>query len=143
MESWRKVWRDGLVPQMSTSHLRALQRGLARDDARLVQGATSAPPPVEHVLDWPIEGACVVGYGAWQSGAVATVGELDGWFAESCLETDRRLGEPAAVRYFLNWYDDVPRDEMRRELLAEIQHELAQRDRSAPPRRRRAAFAAA
>ena len=31
-----------------------------------------------------------------------------------------RLGEPAACRWFLNWFDDTPRDQMRRELLAEV-----------------------
>ena len=35
--------------------------------------------------------------------------------------------EPAACRWFLNWYDDTPRDEVRRELLAEVELALAER----------------
>jgi hypothetical protein len=146
MESWRKVWRDGFLPQFSTRSLLALQRGLKDNDGRLTQGATSIPAPHESVLDWPIEGACVLGFGAWQGDGVETVGDLESHFAEACFEADRRLGEPAAVRYFLNWYDDVPRDVMRRELLAEISRELPRRhdaDIFAPRRRKHPEFVAA
>jgi hypothetical protein len=37
------------------------------------------------------------------------------------------LGEPAACRWLLNWFDEAPRDEMRRLLLAEVSRTLAQR----------------
>ena len=47
--------------------------------------------------------------------------------AANAAEADTRLGEPAAVRYFLNWFDDTPRDEMRRQLLAEVNRALAER----------------
>ena len=127
MEAWRKVWREGLVPLLSTKGLEALKRGLLRDDGRLTQGATTTPPPMQCVLDWPVEGACVVGYCAWQGDGLETVGEVEEFFAKVCFEADQRLGEPAAVRYFLNWFDDTPRDEMRRLLLAEVNRALAQR----------------
>ena len=145
MESWRKVWRDGLALQVSTRGLLALKRGLAGDDPRLTQGATSVPPPLESVLDWPIEGACVLGYGAWQGDGLETVGEVESLFAEACFEADRRLGEPAAMRYFLTWYDDVPRDEMRRQMLSEVARELSRRyDFDAvTPRKKKAEFVAA
>jgi hypothetical protein len=145
MESWRKVWRDGLVPQISTRGLLAIKRGLVEDDARLTQGETSVPPPLESVLDWPIEGACVLGYGAWQGDGLETVGEVESLFAEACFEADRRVGEPAAMRYFLSWYDDVPRDEMRRQMLGEVNRELSRRFDfdSAAPRRKKAEFVAA
>lgn len=127
MEAWRKVWRDGLEPQLSTKGLQALKRGLLRDDARLTQGATTMPPPMQCVLDWPVEGACVVGYSAWQGDGLETVGEIEEVFARTCFEADQRLGEPAAVRYFLNWYDDTPRDEMRKQLLVEVARALGER----------------
>jgi hypothetical protein len=145
MESWRKVWREGLASQVSTRGLLALKRGLTGDDPRLTQGATSVPPPLESVLDWPIEGACVLGYGAWQGDGLETVGEIESLFAEACFEADRRLGEPAAVRYFLAWYDDVPRDEMRRQMLSEVARELSRRHDfdSVVPRKKKAEFVAA
>ena len=145
MESWRKVWRDGLAPQVSDRGLRALKRGLERDDCRLTQRATTQPPPLSHLLDWPVEGACVLGYGAWQGDGLETVGEIESLFAEACFEADRLLGEPTAVRYFLNWYDEVPREEMRRQMLAEVNRELARRSPSAlvKPRAKDLAFVAA
>jgi hypothetical protein len=145
MESWRKVWREGIAPQISTRGLLALKRGLACDDPRITQGATCVPPPLESVFDWPVEGTCVLSYGAWQGDGLETVGEIESLFAEACFEADRRLGEPAAVRYFLTWYDDVPRDEMRKQMLSEVSRELSRRYDfdTVAPRKRKAEFVAA
>jgi hypothetical protein len=127
MESWRKVWREGLVPLLSNAGLEALRRGLADDDSRLVQGTTTTPPPLACVQDWPVEAACVVGYCGWQGEGLETVAEVEEFFARMCFETDKRLGEPAGCRWFLNWFDETPREEMRRELLAEVNRALALR----------------
>src|SRR5438309_341588 len=127
MESWRKVWRDGVAPVLSTAGLQELRKALVRDDARLTQGATTTPPPLQCVLDWPVEGACALGYCAWQGDGLESVGEVEEFFARACFEADQRLGEPAACRWFLNWYDDTPREQMRRELLAEVNLTLAER----------------
>jgi len=127
MESWRKVWREGFAPQLSTAGLQALRRALAFDDGRLLQGATTSPPPMMCVQDWPAEATCVIGFCAWQGEGLATVGELEDYFARACHEADQALGEPAACRYFLNWFDDTPRDAMRRLLLEEVDLVLAQR----------------
>lgn len=127
MESWRKVWREGIAPQLSDEALEALRLALGRDDARILQGATTTPPPLQCVQDWPVEAACVLGYCGWQGEGLETVAEVEQFFAATCFEADRRLGEPAAVRWFLNWYDETPRDDMRRQLLAEVNHVLARR----------------
>ncbi len=127
MESWRKVWREGLAPHLSTAALMALQRGLQADDSRLIQGATTSPPPLECVRDWPVEAACVLGYCGWQGEGLQTVAEVEEFFARACFEADQALGEPAACRWFLNWFDDTPRDEVRRQLLPEINRTLAHR----------------
>ena len=52
--------------------------------------------------------------------------------ARACFEADKVLGEPAACRWFLNWYDETPRPEMRTQLLAEVESVLAQRHSSIP-----------
>jgi hypothetical protein len=127
MESWRKVWREGLAPQLSVAALTALRSGLMNDDPQLLQGATTTPPPLQCVQDWPVEAACILGYCGWQGEGLETVAEVEEFFAQACYEADQRLGEPAACRWFLNWYDDTPRDEMRRLLLAEVNRTLAQR----------------
>src|SRR5262245_36220188 len=132
MESWRKVWRDGLAPQLSVAGLEALARGLTNDDPQLLQGATTTPPPLQCVQDWPVEAACVLGYCGWKGEGRETVAEVEEFFAKACFEADQRLGEPAGCRWFLNWYDDTPRDEMRRLLLGEVNRTLAQRRAESP-----------
>lgn len=127
MESWRIVWRNGFVPVLSTLGLFALRDALRTDDPRLVQGATTAPPPLLCVQDWPVEAACALGVCGWLGDLLDTVGQVEEHFAKCCFEADQRLGEPAACRWFLNWFDDTPRDDMRRDLLAEVELALADR----------------
>ncbi len=57
----------------------------------------------------------------------ARVEECEEFFAKSCFDADERLGEKAACRWFLNWFDDTPRDQMRRDLLTEVEAELTLR----------------
>jgi hypothetical protein len=125
MESWRKVWREGLAPQISQAGLEALRLALIQDDPRLLQGATTSPPPLQCVQDWPVEAACGLGYCAWQGDGLETVAEVEEYFARACFEADQRLGEPAGCRWFLNWFDETPREEMRRQLLTEVNRALA------------------
>lgn len=127
METWRKSFRDGFAPVLSTPGLIALARALLHDDPRLIQGATSNPPPLSCVADWDVCGACLVGYAGWQGDGVCSVGELERHFANTCAEIDSQLGHPGACGYLLNWYDDTPRERMRRELLPEVRRELARR----------------
>jgi hypothetical protein len=127
MQSWRTVWRKGFLPNLPTTGLRALREALQNDDPRLTQGSTTTPPPLLCVQDWLVEAACALGFCGWQGEDLATVGEVEEFFARVCFEADQRLGEPAACRWFLNWFDDSPRDEMRRELLAEVERALAAR----------------
>lgn len=128
MESWRKVWRDGIAPQIASEALDALRQALVADDARLLQGATTTPPPLACVQDWPVEAACAIGFCGWQGEGLELVHEVEEYFAKVCFEADQRIGEPAAVRWFLNWADETPRDEMRRQLLAEVEAELQRRE---------------
>ena len=77
--------------------------------------------------------ACALGYCGWQGDRLETVGQVEEFFARCCFEADQRLGEAAACRWFLNWFDDTPRDEMRQELLAEVERAIADRARSVTP----------
>ncbi len=127
IEAWRKVWREGLGPHLSTPALEALRQALLQDDRRLIQGATTSPPPLQSLQEWPVEAACGLGYCGWQGEGLETVKQVEEYFAQLCFEADRVLGEPAACRWFLNWFDDTPRDEMRAALVAEIDTILSQR----------------
>lgn len=121
--AWQTVWRDALAPLLSTDDLLALHAALTSDDARIIQGTTTSPPPLACVSDWPCEGACAIGFVGMTRGLV-TVGEVEEFFARMCAAIDQRLGQMAGCRWFLNHFDETPRDEMRRELLAEIARTL-------------------
>lgn len=132
LETWRQVWRDGFVPVLSTPALTKLKEALARDDPRLLQAATTKPPPNWNSYDMKVEAACAIGFCGWQGdgeeraeGKIVRSVEL--FFANACHEADQRLGVPSACRYFLNWFDDTDRQEMRKELLAEVELALASR----------------
>ena len=134
METWRETWRDGFSKVLPTDGLKALAGALERDDPRLIQNATTTPPPLMCVQDWPVEAACALGWCGWMGGEnpdCTTVGDTEEVFAKACFECDQILHEAAACRHFLNWFDDTPRDEMRRELLAEVRRTLEEREEMA------------
>jgi hypothetical protein len=125
--AWQRVWRHGIVPQLSLADLDALRIALERDDPTLIQGATVEPPPLQQFEDYPVESACLIAYVGWRSRQLRTVGQVEEWFAHVCFEADKSLGEPAVCRWLLNWFDDTPRMAMRGALVAEIEAELARR----------------
>jgi hypothetical protein len=131
MESWKKVWWEGLVPLLSTPGLEALRQALARDDARLIQHAAATPPPSEIFHAEAVEGACALGYCGWHGERLKTVGEVEAFYVHTCLAADEALGEPAACRRFLNWFDETPRADMRRLLLPEVTRALNRRQPAA------------
>lgn len=128
MESWRTVWRQGFAPLISDSGLAELAKALETDNPALGQGFTTTPPPLMCVQDWPVEAACALGFCGRKGEELGTVGEVEEYFAKLCFNADQNIGEPAACRWFLNWFDDTPRGEMRRELLAEVRHEQERRN---------------
>jgi hypothetical protein len=130
IESWRKVWREGISPLLSIKSLECLQIAIATDDSRLIQGATTTPPPLQCVQDWNVEAACAISYCGWQGEGLETVAEVEEFFARMCFEIDQRMGEPASCRWFLNWVDYTPRHTMRHELLEEVLRSLAERLRA-------------
>ncbi len=103
-EAWRMVWGK-LAPMLSTPGLEALHKAMLEDDERLLQGATTSPPPLMCVKDWECEGACFIGYAGWQGDGLRTVGEVEEYFAAKCYAVDQECGEPAAIRHWLNHWD--------------------------------------
>jgi hypothetical protein len=124
---WIPAWRAAAA-LLSPESIAALRAAIANDDPRLIQGATTTPPPLQCVQDWPVEAACALGFCGWQGDGLVTVAEVEDFFAKMCFEIDCNLGEPAVCRHLRNWYYETPRDEMRRELLAEIYRYLAAPD---------------
>lgn len=128
METWRKVWREGVAPLLSAAALTALADGLERDDERIIQGRTVlAEWPAVSQRESPAAAACALGYCGWLGEELETVGEIEDFFGRLCGHIDDRLELEAGCRWFLNWFDETPREEMRRELRAEVRLELEQR----------------
>ncbi len=127
LAAWQRVWRAG-ASLLPTAGLEALAVALETDDPRLLQGATTSPPPLRVVEDWDVEAACLVGFCHWQDGTgKTTVHDVEEMFAKWAFAVDQVLGEPAGCRWFLQWADETPRDQMRAALLPEIRRELARR----------------
>ena len=127
MEKWRRIWRNGLAPRLSRSGLEALQWALIHDDPRLLQGATCYPPLLERLHDRAVEGTCVLGFCGWQGDGLSSVAQVEAYFQRLCDGADASVREAGACRHFLNWFDDAPRDEMRRELIIETTIALEER----------------
>ncbi len=126
MESWRLVWR-AMAPSMPTLGLISLYKALRTDDPRLMQGATTTPPPLISMTDEPCEGADAIGWIGWHGLPLHTVGQVEEWFARCCYETDQAMQEPAACRWLLEWFDDGNREMVFNSLAAEVYEELRKR----------------
>lgn len=127
LPSWKDCWRKGFAPLLPTAGLEALRTALVQDDPRWIQGATTSPPPLQACQSWPVEAADAIALTGWLGDGLETVQEVEEYFARLSFHCDEAMGEPAACRHLYNWHDDSPRDEVRRELLIEVQRELAHR----------------
>jgi hypothetical protein len=132
MESWRLVLRQGFFPQWSTETLERTLAVLKADDRRLIQGSTTTPPPLMCVADYPVECCCLVAHCASEDPFNSTVGEVEEGFAKACYNADQMLGEPAACRWLLNWFDDTPRPQVLAELIEEFGQEISNRNAVQP-----------
>lgn len=127
MELWKKVFCEGFAPHIETHRLQGLASALEKDDIRLLQGATTTPPPLPSIEDCPVEAACAMTFCGWL-GEDMTVGQAEEYFANLCFQADQEIGQPAACRHFLNWHDDTPRAEMQSALLSAVREVLDKRE---------------
>ncbi len=130
-KAWEVVWRKGLAPQLSARGLRSLLRALKANDSRLITGSTVLPPPLQCNELQQVQALCPLCWALANgiSPSALCVGSIERAFAECCFRADELLGEPAAVRYWLNAVDGWTRDELLANLVPEVQRTLAERDR--------------
>ncbi len=132
METWRKVWRVGVHPLLTVDQLESLRKAILSDDPRLIQGATCTPPPLSCLQDWPVEAACLFAFcGVEDHGGFGEckVAEAEEFFAKLCFDMDQNIGVAGGCRHVINWFDETPRDEMRRLLLPEVQRSIAEKEK--------------
>jgi hypothetical protein len=129
METWRKVWRKGIAPTLSTPALKAIEQALETNDPRLIQGATTSPPPLACVSDWEPDACCLLTYGGWQGDGKKTILDLEQFFADRCNMADDFLGEVSGCRWFLNFWDESPREQVFPLVLEEVKLALKQREK--------------
>jgi hypothetical protein len=135
LTTWRRVWRDGIAPQLTTKGLQGLKAALVRNDPRLITGAICYPPPLLCMQHQPVQQCCPLSWALLEGHLpeAVSVGPLEQRFAECCWTACERLGEPGAIRYFLNAVDEWSRDELRQNLLPEVDWALTQQDQAPPP----------
>jgi hypothetical protein len=131
MKPWQSCWRNGIAPLLTPAGLASLRAALADDDPRLLQGATTEPLPIGLFANEPVEGACAIAFSMWHGSGLDRVGPLHRAFRRLCASADDLLDQQLGTIAFLNWYDETPRAEMRRELLAELDLMTAEPRRAA------------
>lgn len=122
-----KVWRAGFAHQMPDDVLEAMEFGLLIDDPAIIQGNTSSPQPPHGNWGGLCQSTDITCYGFWRKGGLETIGDIETKFSELCYEADEKLGEPAFCRWYLNWVDSCPRDEMFSVMLREVRLEQDKR----------------
>src|SRR5262245_60946056 len=129
MYNWKRVWRQGLAPQMSRKALAVLRDALAADDARLLTDFTTSPLPDtdEHDNDVPTVcvRACPLAFCGWQGEGLTYVEDVEEFFSRLAQAADGLTGEPHCVRHFTRFVDDWPRDRWVPLLLAEVERSLS------------------
>lgn len=131
MEPWRNIWRTGIAPLLSSSSLLAIQHALEDDDPHLAQGCIVFPKPVPSCWDLPPLALGLFAYCGMEGEGLSTIFEVSDFHDRLMIAVDQRLGDPGATREFLNWFDGVPRQVIRAELLPEIAMELSGRHEKA------------
>jgi hypothetical protein len=122
MESWRRVFRQGILPHVSSKGLEGLQRALERNDARILMGASTNPPALSFNEHEPLEGCCPIGWLLLEGKPPysLSVGTLDQMFGQLCWKCEQACGLPASIGFFLRWWDEGPRESVRAALLVEV-----------------------
>src|SRR6516225_2480118 len=82
VEPWRRVFREGIGPQLPRAALEALRHGLLNHDPRLRPGATVD-------IGWTPGGtgimqACAIGYGGWKGLQLTSAADIEMFFNDVC-----------------------------------------------------------
>lgn len=125
--TWRDVW-SAACTYFTTKGLEALKASLEGGGKDIVQQLTVLPSSYRLFGKLLPEKACPIAYCGWQGGiGIEVVDELEMFFAQICFDLETVFNEPCVIRYFLKWFDNAPREEAIKLLLAEVVDELHKR----------------
>jgi hypothetical protein len=122
VEPWRRVFREGIAPQLPLAALEALRHGLLKHDPRLRPGATV---DVGWTPGGTIMQACAIGYAGWKGLQLTTPAEIWMFFEDVCSRANQVLGDPGACGAFINWFDGHRREFVFPPLLTEVNRAIA------------------
>lgn len=140
IEPWRQSWREGVLPSLSTRALVVLRKAVLENDPRLVQGHTTVPVfehsgPQSDAAE--CRGACPLAYALWQEDdrvsrdnypmSVGEVQELFDRAMQRYCPVEFAPNPAAAQQSFFGWWDEGRPDEVRADLLEELDLALRQR----------------
>jgi hypothetical protein len=124
--SWRTVFHRGIVPHLPPAALLDLRDALSiGDPAAMLQGATTSPPPLLPLYNFPVTAANPLVYAVMRAPGLKTVREADEAFTRFCRHVESTLDE-AATRIFFDFWHDTPLETAREELLDEVEVALAE-----------------
>ena len=129
VEKWQRIWRDVVVPLLSTNSLVALRDALAVDDPRLVQRRTIEPALSYFRQKEPVRvrAACILGYCGWKGENLETTYEVTVFIADLWRKIDKRTGSPESCRVLLETFDGWSRRTLLETMLPEVERAIQQR----------------
>lgn len=129
IEPWRRILRQGLLPSLLAIELRELRIGLVNDSPRIQQCAITILTIPGRDLCRPesIQYACPLGFAIWRGGTRPKEGGVEDRYQTILRRCKHKLKHDWDHVPYLNWELTCSRDELRRELIAEIDRELVLR----------------
>ena len=127
LPDWQHVFRHGLAPILSTAELLALATGLREDDPDIIQGDSTFPSPLTCNDGLKIQAGCGLCYAVWRGRELETIGDVYNAFLDVLGEANARLGNAGECGHFVRWFDEGDREQVRTELLAEVEREIGLR----------------
>jgi hypothetical protein len=131
----QEIFHSAIGWRLGQEGLAALKDALERDDPALLQSTTVSPDINVCCRHDACTGACAIGLALWKGWGLCSVGEVEHQFSKLAVQVDSQLGSGSCMRW-VSWYDEMPRQEMRRVLLPQVLRALEHECQPADPRGR-------
>lgn len=130
MDKWEIAFRVGFAPELPLEGLIALREALKNNSVGLQQGTTTDSSCGSDNVRF----ACAIAYCGWKGYGLKTTQEVREFFSRMGTQASINLSEqnpPVPYVSFIDWFDKVERDEMRKQLLPIVEDIIEQRTEEA------------